>query len=154
MSTENEKPSLLRKAFVLIVLLGVLPFVVPTFFGLWLPDFVRGEVVLVDETDALNRVKHFRLTQRLQGLDGYTRHFSYTINDKHWYSMTVGTGEPKLWNPRMEHSTDYKSLKIFDRDKEIIRIEWSSQSDRYVWMKSDGSILNSPITPISTPLDH
>jgi hypothetical protein len=154
MSSENEKPSLLRKSFVFIVLLGILPLAVPTFFGLWLPDLVRGEMLEIDETDTLNRVKHFRLTQRLEGLNGYIRHFSYTLDDKHWFSMTVGAGEPKLWNPRMEHSSGYKSLKIFDRNDEIIRIEWSSQSDRYVWVKSDGSVIKSTLIPIPAPLHH
>lgn len=147
----EEKRSPLRKVFTVVFLLGVLPFVVPTFFGVWLPDFVRGDLVIVELVDTTNRILRFKLVQRLQGFDGYTRVFYYTIDDKHWFEMPVGVNEPKLWNSKIESTADYKSLKIVDRGKESIRIEWSSQMDRYVWVRGDGSIINSPIAPSRDP---
>jgi hypothetical protein len=147
----EQKRSPLRKVFAIFFLLGVLPFVVPTFFGIWLPDIMRGDLAVVELVDTTHRILRFKLVQRLQGPDGYTRVFYYTINDKQWFSMPVGVNEPKLWNSKIESSSDYKSLKIFDRGQEKIRIEWSSQMDRYVWVKSNGSIINSSISPARDP---
>jgi len=152
MTYENTpSPFSLRKLIAIALLLGAIFLVAPTFFGIWLPDAARGEVLLIAVADTTNRVLRFRLTQKLNGFKGYTRIFAYTMDDKHWVGMEVGTGQPNLWSARMENSPDYKSLKIFDRDKECLRVEWNSDQNRYVWLKRDGTPLNSKLFSIPDP---
>lgn len=105
--------------------------------------------MIVEDSGQLGIDWQFEFTQKFF-FDGYSRLFRYRRDGKGWYYLFLGSEEPRIWKPKLVANQDYSILQIFDRQKEVLRVQWDLSREMYVWYQLDGTaVKNSSSYPES-----